>query len=222
MLTSTQILRLLASVFLYKKLVFKSWPSVQANGLKVSFPFFVLSTSGFLQSKIDLYCTSALANKEELGNYQVFTSYVFLYLLIPGFLLTPYSRHIYRLGYYTKKQLRKKLLYFAGLSAIPFLACCFLIIRFLYGIKIDTLLYVYAYLYLVAIFWVLVDIFELNKQNQQTRVMWLSFLSIGANALVCFLFIPILGISGAMLANVISHLLFSVLIKYSVHKIKVG
>lgn len=190
---------------------------INLSMIQLGFPFFLLSLSGFLQSKTDLYVMNLVADKSTLAHYQVFTSYVFLFLLLPGFILTPYTKHTYKLTLASKRRLKRMLFLVGVISTIPFLSICYFIIERGYHIHISYQVYVLAFLYLVLVFSVLVEVLELYKKEMQWFVTGVSFLSIALNAVICFFFIPIWGLVGAMFANVISQALLVIVFKQKVH-----
>jgi O-antigen/teichoic acid export membrane protein len=64
--------------------------------LRRSWPFFALTFSGALQSRIDLYVVAALLAPAEVGAYQVLTAVVLLVQSLSGALLNPVAPALYR------------------------------------------------------------------------------------------------------------------------------
>lgn len=72
-------------------------PRPDIGELRSSWPFFVLTFSGALQSRVDLYVVAALLPAAALGTYGVLTSFVLLTQSTSAALLAPIVPQLYRL-----------------------------------------------------------------------------------------------------------------------------
>lgn len=205
LLTFTQIIRLLIWLVAERNLFFTNgkW-RINPALLRDSLPFMLLGMSGFLQTKIDLYGMSFFADSNTVGVYQVFTSYVNLFLLVPGFLIVPYLKNIYRLQEKTLKLLMLKLMLTGLVGGGIFLVACYIGIKSVYGLNISWGIYGLAYFYIVSPLFFSMHIYQLFKKGHQRFVVTASFTGIGLNLMACYLLIPSFGITGAMVANVVS------------------
>lgn len=212
--TENNILFVLTTMFLIKTIVvtfsnqsvFKNIELFKANTglIKQSFSFMLLSFVGFLQIKSDLYCIGYFSEKEVIGKYQILTSIANLIYLVPGFLMVPFTKHIYRLNKKSLRSLELKLivqgLFFCILHSILLV----FIMRFLYTLTFDYITYFLLFIGMVLPFLNIIPIYKIYKHNGQKYVFAVSFIGIVINVLCCVFFIPVWQINGAIVANLCS------------------
>ncbi|MES2725887.1 MAG: FkbM family methyltransferase [Bacteroidota bacterium] len=184
--------------------------------LKQTTPFMLLALCGFLQTKSDLYCISFFSHKAMVGDYQVLTSYTNLFLLVPGFLMIPYTKNIYRMGTHSLQKFKSKVLKIGLLLGSLHIVVTYIIIEFIYGLSFSMFSYALVFVYIVLPFFYIINIYKLYKQNAQRYVMQISYLSIGVNLLVCVLLIPMWGINGALIANLVSQLVLFIFYHFNI------
>lgn len=206
-LTATQLTRVFIWLLAERLLFFvgKGW-QINFKVLKYTVPFMLLSLSGFLQAKIDLYGMGFFANKSTVGTYQVFTSYINLFLLVPGFLILPHVKNIYRLNEEALKNFKRKLVLTGLLGGGFFVSLCYIGIRWIYKIEVGIESHLMAYFYIASPFFFTLSVYQLFKKGGQQFVLIVSFIGIGINLLTCYLLIPHAAILGAMTANVLSQI----------------
>lgn len=216
-LSVSYILRFLVQLFNFSYL-FKNIKLAKPDWqlLKQTTPFMLLALCGFLQTKSDLYCISFFSHKAMVGDYQVLTSYTNLFLLVPGFLMIPYTKNIYRMGVHSLQKFKIKVLKIGLLLGLLHIAATYIIIEFIYGLSFSMFSYALVFAYIVFPFFYIINIYKLYKQNAQSYVMQISYLSISINLLACVLLIPVLGINGALIANLISQLVLFVFYHFNI------
>lgn len=204
-LTLIHVCRALVLFFSYTSLIkglFRN--AIKPVKLGLAAPFMLLSLAGFLQAKSDLYCISFMEQKNATGDYQVLMSYVSLCLLVPGFLITPYTADIYKMTSTTLRSFQRWL-NLAG-TGIGLVGICvvYLIMRFVYHLEFGLTAYLLAAFYVILPYFYVLGIYGMYKSENQSRVMLISFGGIVVNTIVCILLIPLWGITGALVANCIS------------------
>lgn len=104
----------------------------------LAWPFFLLGLTGLLQSRIDLYTVSAFSPKADVGQYQVFMTFVLYLQSIANFVLGPFVKNIYRLSYRTILSIAAKLFGLGMLIVLPGLVIVQLVLRDHYRIDLST------------------------------------------------------------------------------------
>ncbi|MES2691548.1 MAG: hypothetical protein V4658_14160 [Bacteroidota bacterium] len=219
-LTLIHLCRALVLFFSYTRLT----KGLLSNAIKpaqlaLAAPFMLLSLAGFLQAKSDLYCISFMEQKNATGDYQVLMSYVSLCLLVPGFLITPYTADIYKM---TSTALRsfQRWLNLAGTAiGLVGISVVYIIMRFVYLLDFDLIDYLLAGFYVVLPYFYVLGIYGMYKSGNQSRVMLISCSGILVNTIVCILLIPLWGITGALVANCMSQIFLFVFYRLQHHGI---
>lgn len=171
---------------------------------KSALPFFLLTFCGLLQSRADQLCVNSLLTTEEIGEYQVIMSLLLYALAVPNFMIVPQLKNYYRLS---KIQFQKLITNFVwlGLGLVPVIVCLiYLVLKTMYCIEINFLNLIYATLFLLPVFFYTTVVYFSFKYNMQSFVVLITFTGIVMNVILCMAFIPRKGISGALLAAVIS------------------
>lgn len=177
---------------------------VNLSYLKSAFPFFLLTFCGLLQSRADQLCVNALLTTAEIGEYQVIMSLLLYALAVPNYIIVPQLRSYYRLS---KIQFKKLIInvVWLGFGFVPIIVCLiYLVLKTMYGIEINFLHAVCATLFLLPVFFYTTVVYFSFKHNEQSFVVLITFTGIVLNVILCVLFIPKNGISGALVAAVIS------------------
>lgn len=174
--------------------------------LKYSLSFMLLSLVGFLQTKSDLYCIGYFSEKSVIGKYQILTSVANLIYLLPGFLITPFTKHIYRLSTKSLRTLEYKLFVQGVFASAIHLVLSIWLMQFIYDLKFDNLTYGLLYMGMILPFLNIIPIHKIYRDNRQRYVFLVSFVGILINVICCTLLIPIWQINGAITANLCTSL----------------
>ncbi|MCZ6703492.1 MAG: hypothetical protein O6940_10685, partial [Ignavibacteria bacterium] len=68
------------------------------NYYSTSFPFLLLTFSGMLQTRMDLYIVAVFLSRVEVGKYQVLVGFLIFSQYIGSLFLSPFARNIFRLS----------------------------------------------------------------------------------------------------------------------------
>jgi O-antigen/teichoic acid export membrane protein len=185
------------------------------NYFVLAFPFFLLGFSGMLQSRIDLYCVNYFLSRSEVGQYQVFVNFLIYVQTASYFVLNPFVKSIYRLGYSTILKMSLRLFTLGILMAIPALVAVHLILSQLYHFTLPWYFLLGGGLFVVPVFFYLPIIYTLYKANLQMVVVKINLLGIAINLLLSLLLLPRVGMFGAVLAIALAQ--WSMFAAYLVH-----
>jgi O-antigen/teichoic acid export membrane protein len=172
----------------------------ELNYFVLAFPFFLLGFSGMLQSRIDLFCVNYFLSRSEVGQYQVFANFLIYVQTASYFVLNPFVKSIYRLGYNTILKMSLRLFMFGILMLFPALVAVHLILSHLYRFTLSWYVLVVGGLFVVPIYFYLPIIYTLYKANLQSIVLKINLLGIAVNLLLSLLLLPRLGMIGAVIA----------------------
>lgn len=206
------------SVALKKLKLFSTTPHFRLGyTLKFGFPFFAIGLGGWLQSKSDLYMLTAMEGSANIAAYQLLIGGLSVIQAIIGFLLEPLIKFIYR----SKDLVVKRIVILIFKIGFPIvllgLLALSLILEWLTPNRFDTYTYLLGLLYLVPFLLFMPSIFKLYKANKESRVVYVSFFSAGINLILTWLFIPILGLNGALLGSAISQIFMLIIFKILVN-----
>lgn len=184
-----------------------------------SIPFLLLGIVALLQFKIDLYVMNGLSTKSLTGTYQVLMGFVSFFLGIPGFIINPFVKNIYRLK---PKQIVALQYNFIGLGLMmsllgaPILwGVMYYVYQFAFAPETYLLLTSLIFLPFVYAF----DVYKLYKVNAQNSVLVISSIGIAIVFTSCLLLIPFWQINGALIAQLLAQLFLVFLLKYRTAKL---
>jgi O-antigen/teichoic acid export membrane protein len=180
----------------------------------LAFPFFLLGFSGMLQSRIDLLCVNYFLSRSAVGQYQVFVNFLIYVQTASYFILNPFVKSIYRLGYDTILKMSLRLSMLGILLLLPALVAVHLILAHLYHFTLPWYFLAVGGLFVVPVYFYLPIIYTLYRANLQAAVLKINLLGIAVNLLLSLLLLPRLGMIGAVIAIALAQ--WSMLIAYLV------
>jgi O-antigen/teichoic acid export membrane protein len=187
----------------YRAIVWVGNGRFQPHYFLLALPFFLLGFGGMLNSRIDLYIIAFYFPAEEVGIYQVFSSFLLYIQALAGFILLPFVKTIYRLPYAAIRRMARALLGL-GILIVPIamIALSFLLSR-LYGILLPSAFYWLGGLAALPLFYFSPIIYALYKAEKQTTVLLVNLLGIGSTLILNLILLPHLGLIGAIVAMVL-------------------
>jgi O-antigen/teichoic acid export membrane protein len=187
----------------YRAIVWVGNGRFQPHYFLLALPFFLLGFGGMLNSRIDLYIIAFYFPAEEVGIYQVFSSFLLYIQALAGFILLPFVKTIYRLPYAAIRRMARDLLGLGVLIVpIAMIALSFLLSR-LYGILLPSAFYWLGGLAALPLFYFSPIIYALYKAEKQTTVLLVNLLGIGSALILNLILLPHLGLIGAIVAMVL-------------------
>lgn len=189
---------------LYIVVAFKSNLTWQLTTLSPSLiaatiPFFLISLSGWLHSRIDLYIVEFNLSPAHLSKYQILVGAFLMLDAVSAFAVQPFSKHIYRLNPHTLDKMRH-LLRLIGIPAVLLGSfTIYLFLTYVAKIEFDRTIYLIMTLGSIPPFFYMVDIFILYREKREKEIMTLGFIGAGINLVLCLVLIPNYGILGAVI-----------------------
>lgn len=181
--------------------------NIDKSFLWVSFPFFMLSFVGFLQSRTDFLMITFFETHENVAIYQVINTYFILIHALGTFLILPYMKNLYRLKTQSIEIIQRKISMAAPFLVLLCLLVFYLLIRFVYQFNLDIYYYVIGIFITFPPYLYAVRIIQLFKENKQKTVMFVGIKAIIINCLVSFLLLHFhFGLKGALLGSAVAHL----------------
>jgi O-antigen/teichoic acid export membrane protein len=177
-------------------------------------PFFLIAFSGWLATKVDMYLVTLHLNKSDVTEYQLLNSSFLMINAGFAFIVTPFSKHIYRLSINNINKIKKKL----NLLAIPYLLIATISIWFIME-KILQLDMNINYYYISAIktlfpLFFIIDIMILNKKNQEQKVTYIIIIGLIINLILILLLINDYKIIGVLISTCISRFILLLIYKW--------
>ena len=175
-------------------------------------PFFLIGFSGWLVSKIDLYLVTIFLPKEQLASYQLLITAFLMIQAFAGFIMYPFSKHIYRLNNKSIKKIKQIL----QLASIPIIGVSTFIIWYVFEQKIQlnlqTELYYLGAILSVPVYFYIVDVFQLFKNGKENTIMKINFTIALLNLILIVFLVQLFKLKGVLISMIISQ--FTLLILY--------
>ena len=195
---------------------FREWISYSRPGLayfKAAAPFFLLTISGMLQQRTDLYCVTYFLDDQETAVYQVYFNFLIFSQFLSSLLLSPFAKNIFRLSSLSLRKLERKFM-LAGIPlSIASLAAIYLMVKYLYHFELSWFMYALGYFYILMFYLYLLRNYELGKFYRQTTVAIYGFLGSALNLILCTILIPRFSMEGALVAGLSAQVLIVVLFR---------
>lgn len=188
------------------------WPAYWRE----AFIFFLLGFGGMLHSRIDLYSVSALLPPQEVGVYQVYTSFLLYLQALAAFILTPFLPALFRAGTTTLHKISQQMLFFALSITVPTLVVINLTLQFLYKIDLSYNFLLLGGLYIIPLYYYISIIYELYKNNLQKIVLFVNLSGIITKLVLNLILLPKIGSIGALLSSTI--IVWLVLVFYTLQR----
>lgn len=183
--------------------LFFNFRSFQFNSklLWISFPFFLLGISGFLQSKIDIYAYSFYYDGKPLGEYQIISGFFIFSQSMVMLLIFPYVKNIYRMSTKSIDLIRKNsAIYGFVLNLIVVVSIYFALL--LFDIKLSTIQVILGFIIGYPCYIYTLDILLLFKTHKEYFVIKISIICLGINFLVSVLLLHLnYNITGTLAGN---------------------
>ncbi|CAM1373112.1 membrane hypothetical protein [Tenacibaculum xiamenense] len=177
------------------------------SNLKFGLPFFLISITGFLHSKIDIYVFAFFYDKIALGEYQIVSSFFIFSQSVITILLLPYIKNIYRLNTEAIKKIRFNIS-FLGLLVNTFVIYAIaLILKTYFNIYLTSFELFLGFFIGYPSYLYSIKVFELFKHNKEKKVVIVSIIGLSLNLILSLTFsFYNFKILGCLLANAITQI----------------
>ncbi len=201
-----------------KEISFKS-TRFSIEELKDLIPFFLIILSGFLVSKVDLLIINIYLSKENIAEYQIgITSFLMLQSLA-YLIILPFNKHIYRLKNSTIKKIKNKIAF----ASIPILIIgsifIWYILEEIVHLNLNNNFYLLGFVTCIPIYLYVIDVQIEFKNNNENKVVLVSFIGAAINSIITLILIKRLGITGGLLGAMAAQFCVLILYKCSILKL---
>jgi len=163
--------------------------------------FFLLSFSGFLQSRADFVVIALYEKPEQVGIYQVLNTYFILIHAMGTFILLPFLKNIYRLQLAAVDKIQRQLVWMAPFIVTVSLIGLYFLLRLAYHITLDWGFYVIGFFITFPPYLYAVKIIRLFRDNRQQLVFWVGLRAIAISSGLAFVLLRLgFGLKGALFA----------------------
>jgi O-antigen/teichoic acid export membrane protein len=187
--------------------------------LWVSLPFLLMGLIALLQLKTDLYVMNELSTKSTTGSYQVLMSFVAMFLAVPGFIINPFIKNVYRLQANQLKSLQYKFVGLGLMISVLATPVLWVLMYYVYQLNFSVVTYLLIAVLMCLPFGYAFDIYKLYKANSQNKVLVINAVGISIVFLCCLLLIPLWPINGALMAQLLAQIFLVLLLKHHAAKL---
>ncbi|MFN3444853.1 MAG: hypothetical protein ACK44D_03865 [Bacteroidia bacterium] len=187
--------------------------------LWVSLPFLLMGLIALLQLKTDLYVINELSTKSITGSYQVLMSFVAMFLAVPGFIINPFVKNVYRLQANQLKSLQYKFVGLGLMISVLATPVLWVLMYYVYQLNFSVVTYLLIAVLMCLPFGYAFDIYKLYKANSQNKVLVINAVGISIVFLCCLLLIPLWPINGALMAQLLAQIFLVLLLKHHAAKL---
>lgn len=173
------------------------WSRVE---LRRSWPFFGLTFSGALQSRVDLYVVAALLPDPVLGTYQVLTNLVLLVQSLSGALVGPIVPALYRLPRPGVLRGARRMAGVGALVATAGISSTWVAMTWLYQLPVDAAALAAAWLAMLPVFVYLPLVHLAFRDGDERSVLVVNLAGIVVAGAGTIVLAPSLGVTGAIAA----------------------
>jgi O-antigen/teichoic acid export membrane protein len=195
------LFQLIAFYSLFKGM---SLVKVDWSFFRTSFPFMLLGLLGILQQKTDMIFVIRFTNDLDIARYQVFTTFYLLALSIPMLIAGPFVKNVYRVSSSAMGNIQFVYAIAGVFLNLVIFTGSYLLLEYLYHFHFDIEMYVLAWLSASLTYLFSLKIIRFYKSDKQMLVLRISLGSVLVNAVISIMLLPVLGITGALIANVSS------------------
>jgi hypothetical protein len=181
--------------------------SFQLHMLLLSFPFFILGISGFLQSKVDVYAYSFFYEGKPLGEYQIISGFYIFAQSLVTLLSFPFVKNFYRLKGESIKHLKTLIIKYGILINLIMIGIIYATLWYGFKIKLSVLQICIGYFISFPSYVYTTHIYNLIRNKKESIVARICVFSFIINLLLSLFFLYLeFHVTGVMLANAISQL----------------
>lgn len=182
-----------------------------------AFPFFLLSISGMIGSRTDMYMVSVYLDKVQIAQYSVLLNFLIYLQALSNFIFQPFIKNIYRINIQSTRKLSRQL-FGTGILVAGFgVPLVWWVCAYFFKIQFNLWMALTGIFYVLPVFYYLPRIYFLYKTGKEQWVLYVNLGGIILNFLLNLFWLPSFGISGALMAATVvqlaSLLMYSILEK---------
>ncbi len=202
-----EIFKAAALLLIYKKQLFTLTPLTPSIPFyKGAGPFLLLSLSGLISSRADLYLVSIYLDKYQIAQYSVLLNFLIYLQALSNYIFQPFMKNFYRIHSSGKKKITYRFIglgVFITLFGVPLV---WWVTNHLFHLSFDANFIWLGMIYVLPIFLYLPVIYLLYKSGKEKVVLFSNLFGIVLNILLNLLWLPTLGMKGALLSAAVVQL----------------
>lgn len=169
-------------------------------------PFFLLSFSGMLMSRTDLYCVAALLDQAAVGTYQVLTSFLLALQSLGALVLMPWVKALYRLPAAVLWRTTVRLALLGIVVTVPATVVLGWLLAHLYRLEVAPEVLVVGAVGVMAAYPTTALIYLAFRGGRQGSVVRVNLAGAAVNLALNLALLPVLGMLGAVLGTAVAQL----------------
>jgi O-antigen/teichoic acid export membrane protein len=178
--------------------------NASAGELRRSWPFFGLTFSGAIQSRVDLYVVAALSSAAQLGTYQVLTAIVLLVQSLAGALLAPVVPALHRLPRAGVLRGARRMAVVGCALATAGTVGLWLLMTSLFRLPVDAPTLAAAWLAMAPAYAYVALVQLAFREGDERAVLWVTLAGVAVAGLGAALTVPVMGLTGAILSAAVA------------------
>lgn len=136
------------------------------NYLKKSLSFFLFGFTGFIISRTDQFSAALFLDAGEMGKYNVIMSFLLIIQAASNYVLQPFLKNIYRLNFTVVKKMSINFLLLGIVVGAAGVGLMYFVVLYFYHIRIDSIVLLMGYLFVLPVYYYSAYIFSLFKINR--------------------------------------------------------
>lgn len=150
--------------------------TLSVNELGKGLPFFMLSLSGWLVSKIDIFLVDFYLDSSQLSEYQLLITAFLMLQVLSAYIILPFTKHVYRVPNKVLKKIKTKLYIASVPLTITGGFVIWLVMEYYVKLGFDYKHYIVGcFMALPSYFYTLDITIQLRNQNEKTILRISSF-----------------------------------------------
>ena len=194
-------------LLIYKKQLFTFTPLTPAFPFyRGAGPFLLLSISGLISSRADLYLVSIYLDKYQIAQYSVLLNFLIYLQALSNYVFQPFMKNFYRIHSSGKKKITYRFIGLGILITLFGVPVVWWVTNNLFHLSFDANFIWLGMIYVLPIFLYLPVIYLLYKSGKEHVVLFLNLFGIVLNILLNMIWLPSLGMKGALLSAAVVQL----------------
>lgn len=196
-----------ALLLIYRKSLFTfSQLTPPLHFFKGAGPFLLLSISGLISSRADLYLVSIYLDKYQIAQYSVLLNFLIYLQALSNYVFQPFMKNFYRIHSSGKKKITYRFIGLGVLITLFGVPLVWWVTNQLFHLSFDANFIWLGMIYVLPIFLYLPVIYLLYKSGKEKVVLFSNLFGIVLNILLNILWLPTLGMKGALLSAAVVQL----------------
>ncbi len=203
--TLSACVKCVAGLFYFRKYFFSLKNiSFDKKYLVGTFSFLMLGLSGMFYGKTDQYCVALMLSKTELASYAVFIGFLGFSQYTSTFLLSPFTKNIFRMKQDSLKKLQRLIIFSGSIFSMLMIGATFLVMTLVYKFHFSWKMYLLGIAYIYPFFIFQLRMIKLVKENRQRRIITITLAASVINFVLNFLLTPSWKLEGALFSGVVA------------------